>query len=287
MNEFITTNEGLLRLSVFGGVLALMLIMESLFPRKARVQNRLLRVTTNLGIVVLYTVLMRLIFIFIAIGAAVGVAGFAKQQGWGVLNVFHLPLWLHIVISIILLDMAVYWQHVASHKIPLIWAFHKMHHADRDIDATTGIRFHPVEIAFSMAYKMVIVLILGPHIIGVILFEIILNGSAMFNHANLRLPLWLDRMVRVLFVTPDMHRVHHSAIARETNSNYGFNLSVWDRIFGSYIDQPQEGHDDMAIGLPQYQTDKPSHLLWCLILPFKKNPEKRKPEKKTEGNYHE
>ena len=177
---------------------------------------------------------------------------------------------MHILVSAVLLDMAVYWQHVASHKIPMIWRFHKMHHADRDIDATTGIRFHPVEIVLSMLYKMVIVLILGPHIIGVFLFEIILNGSAMFNHANVRLPLWLDKTIRILFVTPDMHRVHHSVIAAETNSNYGFNLSIWDRIFGSYIAQPKEGHDGMTIGLPQYQTNKPSNILWCLKLPFSK-----------------
>lgn len=270
MNEYIANNEGLIRLSVFGGVLALMLFLETLFPRKKRTQNRLRHISTNLGIVVLYTVFMRAVFFFVAIGAAVGVAAYASQQGWGLLNIVHLPLWAHILISAILLDLAVYWQHVASHKIPMIWSLHKMHHADRDIDATTGIRFHPIEILLSMLYKMVIVLILGPHIVGVILFEVVLNGSAMFNHANVRLPLWLDKIIRVLFVTPDMHRVHHSVIVRETNSNYGFNLSVWDRIFGSYIDQPEEGHDEMIIGLPQYQTDKPSHLLWCLILPFNK-----------------
>lgn len=270
MKQFITSNEGIIRLSVFGGVLVLMLLLETLFPRKKRTQNRGLHIATNLGIVVLYTVILRVIFSVVAIGAAVGVAAYASAQGWGLLNLKDLPIWLHILISAVLLDMAVYWQHVASHKIPMIWAFHKMHHADRDIDATTGIRFHPVEIVLSMLYKMVIVLILGPHVIGVILFEIILNGSAMFNHANVRLPLWLDKAVRVLFVTPDMHRVHHSVIGRETNSNYGFNLSIWDRIFGSYIDQPKEGHDKMTIGLPEYQTDKPSHLLWCLALPFKK-----------------
>ncbi len=272
MSQYIAEHEGLIRLSVFGGVLVLMLALESLFPRKARTQNRLLHIATNLGIVVIYTVLLRLIFTIIAIGAAVGVAAYASEHGWGLLNLFEMPPWAHIILSVILLDLAVYWQHVASHKIPMIWAFHKMHHADRDIDATTGIRFHPVEIVLSMAYKMLVVLLLGPAVVGVILFEIILNGSAMFNHANLRLPLWLDRIVRLVFVTPDMHRVHHSVIVRETNSNYGFNLSIWDRIFGSYIDQPAEGHDNMTIGLSEYQTDKPSHLLWNLALPFSKNP---------------
>jgi sterol desaturase/sphingolipid hydroxylase (fatty acid hydroxylase superfamily) len=266
MNDFIVNHEGLIRLSVFGGVLVLMLVLETLFPRKTRTQNRLLHIATNLGIVVIYTIMMRVIFVV----AAVGIAILAMVYGWGLLNLVEMPVWVHVLISVILLDLAVYWQHVASHKIPIIWALHKMHHADRDIDATTGIRFHPLEIVLSMAYKMLIVLILGPHVVGVILFEVILNGSAMFNHANFRLPLWLDKVLRLLFVTPDMHRVHHSVIARETNSNYGFNLSIWDRIFGSYIDQPKEGHDNMTIGLPEYQTDKPSHLLWCLILPFKK-----------------
>ncbi len=266
MISIIEQNEGLIRLAVFGGVLALMLLLETLFPRKARTQNRARHVATNLGIVVLYTIVMRLIFPI----AAMGIAAYAASKGWGLLNLFDMPIWVHILVSAVLLDMAVYWQHVASHKIPMIWRFHKMHHADRDIDATTGIRFHPVEIVLSMLYKMVIVLILGPHIIGVFLFEIILNGSAMFNHANVRLPLWLDKTIRILFVTPDMHRVHHSVIAAETNSNYGFNLSIWDRIFGSYIAQPKEGHDGMTIGLPQYQTNKPSNILWCLKLPFSK-----------------
>lgn len=268
MDEFIVSNEGMIRLSVFGGVLVLMAALETLFPRKPRTQPRLIRWVTNFGILVFYSALLRLLFPVMAMGVAV----FAVSKGWGLLNLIEMPLWVHIVISAILLDLAVYWQHVASHKIPAIWAFHKMHHADRDIDVTTGNRFHPVEIILSMLYKMLVVLALGPHVVGVILFEIILNGSAMFNHANLRLPLWLDKIVRLVFVTPDMHRVHHSVIPRETNSNYGFNLTLWDRIFGSYIDQPQQGHDNMTIGLPQYQTDKPSHLLWCLMLPFNKKP---------------
>ncbi len=266
MINTIEQNEPTIRLAVFGGVLILMLILETLFPRKARTQNRGLHIATNLGIVVLYTLVMRVLFPVAAMGTAV----YAASKGWGLLNLFEMPVWAHILISAVLLDMAVYWQHVASHKIPMIWAFHKMHHADRDIDATTGIRFHPVEIVLSMLYKMVIVLILGPHVIGVFIFEVVLNGSAMFNHANIRLPLWLDKIVRILFVTPDMHRVHHSVIVKETNSNYGFNLSIWDKLFGSYIAQPKEGHDKMTIGLSEYQTDDPSHIVWCLKLPFTK-----------------
>ena len=271
MLSAIQNNQVFIRFAVFGGVLALMLVLESLYPRKARTQNRAQHVATNLGIVILYSAIMQILGRLIAVGLAMGVAVYAAGHNFGLLNLFSsLPIWAHILLSMVLLDMAVYWQHVASHKIPIIWSFHKMHHADRDIDATTGIRFHPVEIVLSMFYKMVIVLILGPHVIGVFLFEVVLNGSAMFNHANLRLPLWLDKMVRIVFVTPDMHRVHHSVIGRETNSNYGFNLSIWDRIFGSYIAQPKEGHDDMTIGLPEYQTDEPSNIMWCLKLPFSK-----------------
>jgi sterol desaturase/sphingolipid hydroxylase (fatty acid hydroxylase superfamily) len=273
--QSILENESTYRLTVFGGVLVLMLILETLFPRKARTQNRLKHIATNMGIVVLYTILMRVLFAVLALGAAMGVAVYAQSKGWGLLNIIDMPIWVHVIISAVLLDMAVYWQHVASHKIPMIWAFHKMHHADRDIDATSGIRFHPVEIILSMLYKMVIVLILGPHVVGVLLFEIILNGSAMFNHANVRLPLWADKIIRIVFVTPDMHRVHHSVIRKETNSNYGFNLSIWDRVFGSYIAQPQEGHDGMIIGLPEYQTDKPSDIIWCLTLPFHKDAQEK------------
>lgn len=268
MNQYIAEHEGLIRLSVFASVFVVMAVLEALYPRKTRTQPRLIRWITNLGIMVFYSVLLRLLFPVMAMGVAL----YAGSEGWGLLNQFDMPVWAHIVISAILLDMAVYWQHVASHKIPVIWAFHKMHHADRDIDVTTGNRFHPIEIILSMLYKMLVVLVLGPHVLGVLIFEIVLNGSAMFNHANLRLPLWLDKIIRLLFVTPDMHRVHHSVIRRETDSNYGFNLSVWDRIFGSYIDQPAKGHDAMTIGLAEYQTDKPSHLLWSLFLPFNKKP---------------
>jgi len=268
----------MISLGAFAGVFVVMGILEALFPRKYRTQPRFLRWANNLTIVVLYSVLVRILFPVTAITVAV----FTMSKDWGLLNLFDLPVWLHIALSIIVLDFAIYWQHVASHKIPIIWAFHKMHHADRDIDVSTGSRFHPVEIALSMIYKMLVILVLGPLAVSVFVFEIIVSASAMFNHANVKLPLWLDKLLRILVVTPDMHRVHHSTIRRETDSDYGFFLAIWDRIFGSYIDQPQEGHDDMTIGLPQYQTDKPSHLLWCLILPFKK-----KPEKKTEGNYHE
>lgn len=256
----------MIRMSVFIGVLACMMILEAAFPRKTRTQGRGLRWATNLGIVVIYTFVLRLLFPM----AALGMASYAHAKGWGVLNMWGLPTWVNIIITVIALDFAVYWQHVISHKVPVFWALHKVHHADRDIDATTGIRFHPGEVVLSMLYKMAAVLVLGPSVIGVFVFEILLNGSAMFNHANVKLPLWLERGLRIGFVTPDMHRVHHSILKQETDSNYGFFLSVWDRIFRSYTAQPERGHDGMTIGLPHYQNEKPSRILWCLALPFRR-----------------
>ena len=197
-------------------------------------------------------------------------AEITTANGWGILSWIDWPFWLEVAVAAVLLDMAIYWQHVASHKIPVLWRVHRVHHADRDIDATTGIRFHPVEIVLSMLYKFVVIIALGAPALGVFIFEVLLNGSAMFNHANLKLPAWLDRVLRTLIVTPDMHRVHHSVIHHETDSNYGFNLSIWDRLFGSYIDQPEKGHDGMTIGLNDYQTDNPSRLDWSLLLPFRK-----------------
>ncbi len=264
MTDFLDTYETVIRLGLFVGVFALMGALEALFPRKSRTQPRLKRWATNLGIVVTYSVFVRVLFPV----AAMGTALYAASKGWGLLNVLDLPLWANLVISVVLLDFAVYWQHVASHKIPLIWVFHKMHHADRDIDVSTGARFHPVEIAASMLYKMLVILLVGPAVVAVFVFELILSASAMFNHANVKLPLWLDKTVRVLFVTPDMHRVHHSVIRKETDSNYGFFLSLWDRLFGSYIDQPKGGHDGVTIGLTPHQNNQPSNIFWCLWLPF-------------------
>ncbi len=266
MADFFANYETVIRLGLFVGVFALMGALEALFPRKSRTQPRLKRWATNLGIVVTYSVFVRILFPV----AAMGTALFAASKGWGLLNVLDLPLWANLVIAIVLLDFAVYWQHVASHKIPLIWVFHKMHHADRDIDVSTGARFHPVEIAASMLYKMLVILLVGPAVVAVFVFELILSASAMFNHANVKLPMAADKWLRFLIVTPDMHRVHHSVIRKETDSNYGFFLSLWDRIFGSYIDQPEGGHKGVTIGLTPHQNNQPSNILWCLWLPFMK-----------------
>lgn len=262
--------EGPVRLAVFAGIFAVMAIAEAAFPRRRRVEPRPLRWFTNIAIVFIDSAVLRLIFPFLA----VTMAAIAQSRGWGLFNWLAWPQWLEITICAIALDMAIYWQHVASHKIPMLWRFHKVHHADRDIDVTTGTRFHPVEIVLSMLYKFAVIVVLGPAPLAVFIFEVVLNGSAMFNHANLRLPLGVDRIVRLIFVTPDMHRVHHSVRHDETDSNYGFNLAWWDRAFGTYIDQPADGHDNMTIGLGAYQTHEPSRLDWALLVPFRRTRER-------------
>jgi len=265
MTEFILANETSLRLTVFIGILCTMMAAETLFPRKTRALPRAHRWSSNLLLIAIDSLFVKLIFPIVA----VGVAALAIKNGWGLFNIIHLPIWLEVTLSVIILDMMIYWQHVAFHHVPFLWALHKVHHVDRDIDVTTGSRFHPIEIALSLLYKMVIVIILAPAVIAVIIFEIILNGCAMFNHSNVRLPLGFDRILRRFIVTPDMHRVHHSTIVSETNSNYGFSLSLWDRIFGSYTAQPAQGHDDMVIGLKEYQHSGTASLIWSLLLPFK------------------
>jgi sterol desaturase/sphingolipid hydroxylase (fatty acid hydroxylase superfamily) len=262
--DFIVENQSVFRLGIFAGVLVLMMAAEALLPRRKRTLPRLRRWSTNLALVVVNTLAARLLGPLVAGTVAI----FAAERGIGLLNMVELPQALGVLFAVIALDMAIYWQHVASHYVPLFWRFHKVHHADRDIDATTGVRFHPAEIVFSMLYKAVCVLVLGPSLVAVILFEVVLNASAMFNHANFKLPIWLDSLIRTLFVTPDMHRVHHSEIVRETNSNFGFCLSVWDRLFRSYRAQPEHGHDGMVIGLSEHQTAAPGKLTWSLAIPF-------------------
>jgi len=257
-------SEGVIRLSVFLAILILMVGLETLFPTLERVQKRSSRWLTNFGLVIIDTLVIRLLFPVIAVGAAF----WADSRGWGVLNLTALPEWLTILIAVILLDMMIYWQHVAFHRIPVLWRLHKVHHADRDLDASSGLRFHPVEIALSMLYKMVIVIVLGAPALAVIIFEILLNACAIFNHANVRIPKWLERPVRQILVTPALHRIHHSAVERETNTNFGFSVIWWDKIFRSYTDQPT---GKLKLGLNEYQTDAPSGLLWSLTAPFKRD----------------
>lgn len=260
-------NEALIRLTVFLGLFALFAALEALAPRRARVLPRSGRWFTNLSITVLNTLALRALSValpFLAVGAALD----AWSMGWGLLNRVIWPLWVEIIVAVLVLDFAIWAQHLITHKVPLFWRFHRMHHADRDMDVTTALRFHPVEILASMGLKIGLVYALGPQAVAVVLFEVILNGTALFNHSNLRLPLRLDRLVRLVLVTPDMHRVHHSVDRREHDSNYGFALSVWDRIFRTYVAQPVAGHDAMVVGL-QWQDEKPAKLGWSLWLPFR------------------
>ena len=259
-------NEAIIRLSVFLGLFAVLATLEAVLPRRARSQPRRTRWVTNWSVTVLNTITLRLIAIALPL-LAVGAAVDADRQGWGLFNALSIPLWIEVVAVVLILDFAIWLQHLITHKVPLLWRLHRVHHADVDMDVTTAIRFHPVEIALSMLLKIGLVYLLGPAALAVVLFEIILNGTAMFNHSNLALPAWLDRPLRKVLVTPDMHRVHHSVHRHEHDSNYGFSLSIWDRMFGTYIAQPEAGHDDMQVGL-QWQDDRPSKLGWSLALPF-------------------
>ncbi len=260
-------NEPLIRLGCFFGILALMGLWEAIAPQRQLQQSKLKRWFSNLGLVVLNTLLLRAIFPL----AAVGVAAIAQEQGWGLFNILSRPSWQAILLSILALDFVIYLQHVMFHALPTLWRLHKVHHADLDFDVTTGLRFHPLEILLSLGIKIVAIILLGAPVLAVILFEIILNGTAMFNHGNVRLPKGLDRLLRLLVVTPDMHRVHHSVIPSETNSNFGFNLPWWDYLLGTYQAQPAASHDGMTIGLGEYQG-KPEveQLPWMLLLPFEK-----------------
>ena len=261
-------SEGALRLSIFAGVFLVMAVLEILMPKRPLGAPKSRRWLTNVAIGGIDSVVVKLMSLFVIPLAAVATAVWAEWHGWGLFNQFAMPLWLEIAIVVIVLDFAIYLQHVASHKIGMLWQFHQVHHSDVDIDVTTAIRFHPIEIALSMLYKIVLVLLLGPLPLAVVIFEVILNGCAMFNHSNIDLPGPLDRLLRLILVTPDMHRIHHSVIHRETDSNYGFNLSWWDRIFATYRAQPEKGHDAMTIGLSEYQSPKPTRLGWSLLLPF-------------------
>lgn len=264
MNLFLS--ESALRLGVFVGLFLLFAALEALAPRRVPSFSRRKRWPTHFAITFLNTVTLRLLSIalpFLAVGAAAD----ASALGVGLFNMVSFPVWQETLAAIVLLDLAIWAQHLVSHKVPLFWRFHRMHHADPDLDVSTAIRFHPIEIAASMVLKIGLVYLLGPSVWAVIIFEILLNGTALFNHANLRLPLRLDAGLRLLLVTPDMHRVHHSVDRTEHDSNYGFALSIWDRLFGTYSAQPKAGHDGMEIGL-QWQDDRPTGLLWSLKLPF-------------------
>ncbi len=260
------TGEAQIRLGIFLGLFLLLAVLEVLAPRREPKPVKARRWSANFAMVVLDSVLVRLIFKTAAVGGAL----WAADTGIGLFNNFAVPLWIAIAVSFVVLDFAVWLEHLASHKVPVFWRIHRMHHSDVDFDLTTAVRFHPLEIVLSMAWKYLVVLALGAPWQSVLIFEIVLNGAAMFNHANIKLPLWLDGWLRLLIVTPDMHRVHHSIDRRETNSNYGFNLSIWDRLFRTYVPQPALGHEQMRIGLPDWQDERPLGFAWLLMVPFRR-----------------
>lgn len=265
MTDRLLDAEPTIRLAVFLGVLVAMMIWELAAPRRRQEVPRVLRWSNNLALVVLDTVILRLAFPVLAVGLAV----VAEAGGWGLFNVLDWPGWVAVVLSVLVLDLAIYLQHVMFHAVPALWRLHRMHHADTEIDATTGLRFHPVEIVLSMAIKLAVVAALGVPPVAVLVFEVLLNATALFNHANINLPRRVDRVLRLVMVTPDMHRVHHSVIPAETNSNFGFNLPWWDRLLGTYRAQPVKGHLGMTIGLERFRDRRELWLDRMLLQPLR------------------
>ena len=263
MTDLIIAQEGALRLGCFLGIMLIVLGCERASPRRLITASRR-RWFVNLGLIVIDTAVLRLLLPAAMVGAAL----FAAERGWGFFNHIAAPLWLATVVVIVILDLGVWAQHVAMHKIAPLWRLHRVHHTDTEVDVTTGVRFHPLEILLSLAYKGALVIVLGAPPIAVLAFEIILNASSLFSHGNVRLPLGVDRLLRWVVVTPDMHRVHHSIVRAETDSNYGFNLSLWDRLFGTYRPRPAAGHEGMTIGLPTFRSPGEQRLSQLLLQPL-------------------
>jgi len=264
MNSLLPNHEPLIRLGFFFATLLLMAAWEFLAPRRRLQTYKPMRWFSNLGIVTIDILALRLFLPFLAID----VATLAEEGGWGLLNNVSMAYWLKAAIGVGVLDLAIYLQHAMFHGLPILWRLHMMHHSDLDFDVTTGVRFHPVEVLLSMGIKMAVVFLVGISAVGVLIFEVLLNATSLFNHGNVRLPGHIDRWFRLLVVTPEMHRVHHSVVIRETNSNFGFNLPWWDRLFGTYKDQPAAGHINMTIGLSQFREPRRLTLLRLLALPF-------------------
>ncbi len=265
MRDAIFAYEPFIRLATFGGVFAVVAIWEFIGPRRQQTIGRGWRWPNNLGVVVVDTLLVRILFPTTAVGLAL----LAEARDFGLLNVIPLPSWVGVLASVVILDLAIYLQHVLFHAVPALWRLHRMHHADLEFDVTTGLRFHPIEILLSMLIKFTVVAALGTPAAAVLIFEVLLNATSMFNHGNVRIPLRFDRILRWLVVTPDMHRVHHSIVPRETNSNFGFNLPWWDRLFGTYRAQPEAGHDAMTIGIEQFREPRELGLDRMLLQPMR------------------
>jgi sterol desaturase/sphingolipid hydroxylase (fatty acid hydroxylase superfamily) len=265
MSNVLLGNEPLVRIFAFAGIFAAMAAWEILAPRRERTLARGTRWPSNIGVVVLDTALVRLLFPT----AAVGVALVAEARGWGLFQAMGIPTWVSVPAAVVALDLAIYLQHVLFHAVPALWRLHRVHHADLEVDVTTGARFHPIEVLLSMGIKLGVVVALGAPAIAVLTFEVLLNATSMFNHSNVRMPARLDRVLRYIVVTPDMHRVHHSVVAGETNSNFGFNLSWWDRLLGTYRDQPAAGHHAMTLGIDQFRDPAEQRLDRMLTQPFR------------------
>ena len=265
MKDLLLGYEPAIRFAIFATVLIAMASWEVASPRREQKLGRRTRWPGNIGIVALNTVLVRLLFP----ASAVTLALLAEANGWGLLQVWKVPFWLAGPFAVIVMDLIIYLQHVLFHAVPALWRLHRMHHADLEFDVTTGARFHPIEIALSMVIKLGAIVALGAPALAVLAFEILLNVTAMFNHSNIRIPVAVDRILRCFVVTPDMHRVHHSIVAGETNSNFGFNLPWWDRLCGSYRDQPSAGHEAMIIGIEQFRDPSEQRLDHMLTQPFR------------------
>lgn len=267
MTNYIIEHEAMLRSAAFMLVFAVMAGWEVWRPCRPLTVRKSQRWSNNLAIVILNSLLLRFLFPT----AALGVALFAGVNNLGLLNQIVLPGFLEIFLAVVVMDFMIYWQHLVAHAVPMFWRFHRMHHCDLDFDVTTGARFHPLEMVLSMLFKFLVIVLIGAPVVAVFLFEVILNAAAMFNHSNISLPKSVDRWLRMVVVTPDMHRVHHSVVASELNSNYGFNLSIWDRLFATYCDQPAEGQLGMRIGLSSIRdTADCIALPGMLTLPFRK-----------------
>lgn len=262
-------NETTIRLAVFLGLFSLFGILEFIFPRRERVQSQIKRWTTHWILLVVYSGMLQLMALITPVVIAAGAALHVTANGWGLFNMIDLPIWLEFFLIVVILDWAIWFQHLITHKVNFLWRFHRVHHSDRDLDVSSGFRFHPIEIGLSMLYKVALVYLLGAPIAAVVVFEVILNGAAMFNHANIRLPIKVDHFLRRFIVTPDMHRIHHSDIRAEHDSNYGFSVSIWDHLFRTFTAEPDKGHTGMTVGL-RWQDDKPSNLVWILKLPTDK-----------------
>lgn len=265
MENLLLNHELTVRLGVFLGIFAIMAAWELAAPRRTLRESKALRWTHNLALTMVNVVLVRVALPI----AAIGVAALAADRGMGLFNLIYVPHPLAILLSVLALDLAVYLQHLMFHAVPLLWRVHRMHHADLDFDVTTGARFHPIEIVLSMLIKFAVILALGPPAVAVLIFEILLNASSTFNHGNVRIPTAIDGVLRWVVVTPDMHRVHHSIKPRETNSNFGFTLSWWDRLFGTYRAEPQAGHEAMTIGIEQFRSPRELRLDRMLLQPFR------------------